>query len=107
MPAKERARRRALREAEAAKDQAARDRLAARRRRRKALLRRVTPARRRTGRLFARRSRGERAGIVLLTVLFLGLVWLVIDDLALRLVLTALTVIGLPAIVVAVLGRRT
>ena len=44
---------------------------------------------------------------MIVTLLALGLTWFVLDDLALRLVLTVLIVIGLPAIVVAVLGRRT
>jgi hypothetical protein len=105
--AKERARRRALREAEAARTAAVRERAQARRRRRRALARRLTPTRRRTGRMLPRRSKGERAGIVILTVFVLGLIWLVLDDLALRVALTILVVLGLPAIVVAVLGRRT
>jgi hypothetical protein len=57
--------------------------------------------------MLPRRSKGERAGIAILTVFVLGLIWLVLDDLALRLALTILVVLGLPAIVVAVLGRRT
>jgi Flp pilus assembly protein TadB len=105
--AKERARRRALREAEAAKARAARERVERRRRRRRALLRRLKPADRRTGRLFARRSGGERAGIAVVAVLVLGLIWLVLDDLALQLALTVVVLLGLPAMVVAVLGRRT
>ena len=105
--AKERARRRALREAEAARSAAARARVEARRRRRRALVRRLRPRVRRTGRMLPRRSRGQRAGIAILTVVVLGLVWLVLDDLALRLALTILVVLGLPAVVVAVLGRRT
>jgi hypothetical protein len=105
--AKERALRRAAREAEAARAREQAARREARRRQRRALRRRFTPPTRRTGKAFVRRSSGERAGIVIVTLLALGLVWFVLDDLALRLVLTVLIAIGLPAIVVAVLGRRT
>jgi hypothetical protein len=104
--AKERALRRAAREAEAAKAREQAARREARRRQRRALLRRLRPPSRRTGRAYVRRSAGERAGIVIATLIALGLTWFVLDDLALRLVLTVLIVIGLPAIVVAVLGRR-
>lgn len=82
----------------------------ARRRRRRALVRRLTPRmprRRRTGRLFARRSRFERAGIVALTAVLLAAVWLLVDPLALRLALIALLLLVLPAVVVIALGRRT
>jgi hypothetical protein len=105
--AKERALRRAAREAEAARARADAERREARRRQRRALVRRLRPRSRRTGKAFVRRSSGERAGIVIVTLFALGLVWFVLDDVALRLVLTLLIVIGLPALVVAVLGRRT
>jgi len=105
--AKERALRRAAREAEAERLRAARARAEARRRRRRQLVRRLTPQRRRTGRLFARRSRGERAGIGVVTLLLLGVVWWLVDDLALRLVLTVLGLLCLPALVIVALGRRT
>ncbi|GAA4717001.1 hypothetical protein GCM10023263_67930 [Phytohabitans rumicis] len=104
--AKERARRRAEREALAAKERAA----AERRRRRRAALRRLKPSlprRRRTGRLLARRSRFERAGIVAVTVVLLVAVWLFVDPIALRLALIALLVLVLPAVVVIAFGRRT
>ncbi|MEV4534964.1 hypothetical protein AB0J82_14150 [Asanoa sp. NPDC049518] len=105
--AKERALRRAAREAEAAKLRARRARVVARRQRRRALVARLTPKRRRTGRLLARRTRGQRAGIAVVTLVLLALVWFLVDDVALRLVLTLLGLLCLPALVVVALGRRT
>ncbi|GIF68040.1 hypothetical protein Ais01nite_60750 [Asanoa ishikariensis] len=105
--AKERALRRAAREAEAAKQRARRARIVARRQRRRALLTRLMPRRRRTGRLLVRRSRGQRAGIAVVTLVLLALVWFLVDDIALRLVLTLLGLLCLPALVVVALGRRT
>ncbi|TDB88042.1 hypothetical protein E1091_15455 [Micromonospora fluostatini] len=105
---KERARLRAAREAEQARQRAARERRVARRDRRRALLRRLTPRwrRRRTGRLL-RHSRRERLAIVALTgVAVLG-IWVLVDNLALRLALIALLLLVLPAIVVIALDRRT
>jgi Flp pilus assembly protein TadB len=105
---KERARRRAARLAEAKRQRSARAAAVARRQRRRALVRRLTPRLpdRRTGRLFARRTRVERAGIVALSLAALGVVWLVVEPLALRLALIALLVIALPALVVISLDRR-
>ncbi|MFJ6196388.1 hypothetical protein [Micromonospora sp. NPDC092111] len=104
---KERARRRAAREAEVARERVVRQRKLARRQRRRALVRRVTPQfrRGRTGRL-ARRSRGERAAIVGLTGAALLLIWTFVDDLALRLALVVLLLLVLPAVVVIALDRR-
>ncbi|MEO3923425.1 hypothetical protein ABGB07_06140 [Micromonosporaceae bacterium B7E4] len=106
---KERARRRAVRLAEAERERAVRARTVARRQRRRALLRRLAPRLpdRRTGRLFARRSRGERAGVVVLSAAAVIGIWLLVDDLALRLGLIALLLLVLPAVVVIALGRRT
>ncbi|MER7419256.1 hypothetical protein ABT346_21160 [Micromonospora peucetia] len=105
---KERARRRAAREAEAARERGVRERQAARRARRRALVRRMTPSlrRRRTGRL-SRHSRGERAAIVLLTLVAMILIWSLVGDLALRIALVVLLLLVLPAIVVIALDRRT
>ncbi|MEV0878453.1 hypothetical protein AB0I85_11565 [Micromonospora echinofusca] len=105
---KERARRRAAREAEAARQRVVRERRAARRSRRRALLRQMTPSLRRgrTGRL-PRHSRGERAAIVLLTLAAMMLIWTFVDDLALRIALVVLLLLVLPAIVVIALDRRT
>jgi hypothetical protein len=98
-----------VRVAAAEREKAARARAVARRQRRRAIVRRLTPrlTRRRTGRLFARRSAGQRAGVVVLSLALLAVVWLLVDDPALRLLLIALAVLGLPAVVVIALGRRT
>ncbi|MEJ3747748.1 hypothetical protein WEI85_31205 [Actinomycetes bacterium KLBMP 9797] len=103
---KERAKRRAERAAVVARERA----VAERRRQRRAALRRLRPSlprRRRTGRLFARRSRAQRAGIAALTVVLLALVWLLVEPVALRIALIALSLLVLPAVVVIALGRRT
>jgi Flp pilus assembly protein TadB len=103
---KERAKRRAERLAVLEKEKAARARKVARRQRRRALVRSLTPQRRSSGRLY-RRSRGQRIGIVVVPVLASAAVWLLVPDLALRIVLTAMIVLVLPALVVVALGRRT
>jgi hypothetical protein len=105
---KERAIRRAAREAEAATARAARERAAARRARRRAVAQRIVPRRpdRRVGKLFPRRSRAERTFIVVLFALSVFVVWITVDDLATRIALTATLVIVAPAIVVLALGRR-
>jgi len=105
---KERAIRRAAREAEAAAARAARERTAARRAKRCAMVGRLTPHRpdRRVGRLFPRRSRAERTFIVVIFAAAVFLVWVTVDDLATRIALTATLVIVAPAIVVLALGRR-
>ncbi|MEV4822765.1 hypothetical protein [Micromonospora sp. NPDC049274] len=105
---RERARRRAEREAVLARERAVRQRRVARRQRRRAVVRRLTPQLRRgrTGRL-ARHTRGERAAIVLLTGAALILIWTFVDDVALRVALIVLLLLVLPAIVVIALDRRT
>jgi len=105
---KERARRRAAREAEAERLREIRARALARRQRRRALVRQLRPRLldRRTGRIFARRSRGERAGIVGLSLVAVAAIGLFVDDPALRVLLIVLLVLGLPAVVVIALGRR-
>ena len=102
---KERARRRAERLAVLEKEKAARGRRVARRQRRREIVRSLTPRRRSPGRLH-RRSRGQRTGIVVVPVVAAVAVWLLVPDLALRIVLTAMIVLVLPALVVVVLGRR-
>ena len=82
-------------------------RASARRRCRRAVAARLIPKQRRTGRLFARRSRGQRAGVAVVTLVLLALIWFLVDDTALRVVLTLLTVLCLPALVIVALGRRT
>jgi Flp pilus assembly protein TadB len=102
---KERARRRAERVAVLEREKAARARRVARRLRRREIVRSLTPRRRSPGRLY-RRSRGQRAGIVVVPLVAAAAVWLLVPDLALRIVLTAMIVLVLPALVVVVLGRR-
>lgn len=106
---KERARRRAEREAEAARVRAARAARLAGRQRRQALLRKLTPRLKggRTGRMFARRSRAERAGIAVAGAGALLLIWMLVDTIALKVGLTALLVLAMPALVVLTLDRRT
>jgi hypothetical protein len=119
---KERALRRAAREAEAERERVRRSRRTQRAGRRRALLRRLTPARRttrrrallrrltparRTGRLYARRGYAQRVVIALATVAVLAFVWWQFDDLATRLALTALVAVAAPAAVVLTFGRRT
>jgi hypothetical protein len=103
---KERARRRAERLAVLEREKAARARKVARRQRRRELLRRLTPRVGRTGRLYAR-SRRQRVGIVVVPLMAAAAVWLLVPETALRVVLTIVIVMTLPAVVVLVLGRRT
>ncbi|WP_067498189.1 hypothetical protein [Actinoplanes sp. TFC3] len=103
---KERARRRAERLAVLEREKAARARKVVRRDRRRSLVRKLTPQRRSSGRLY-RRSRAQRAGIVVIPLLAAALVWFLVPDLALRLVFIVLIVLVLPALVVVVLGRRS
>jgi len=102
---KERARRRAERLAVLEKEKAARARKVARRMARRRLVRRLTPRKRGSGQLY-RRSRAQRAGIVLIPLIAVAAVLILVSDLALRLVLIALLVLAVPALVVVVLGRR-
>jgi Flp pilus assembly protein TadB len=102
---KERARRRAERVAVLERAKAVRGRKVARRQRRRTLVKSLTPPRRSAGRLYAR-SRGQRAGIVVVPLVGAVLVWVLVPELALRLVLIAMIVLVLPALVVVVLGRR-
>ena len=103
---KERAVRRAARLAEAETARARRDRLQARAAQRRALARRLRPRVGRTGRMFARRSRGQRAAIVTGSLGVLVLVWLLVGSLTLRVAITVLVVLVAPAIVVLAFDRR-
>jgi len=87
------------------REKAARARKVARRQRRRVLVRKLTPRVGRPGRIY-RRSRGQRIGIVLVPLLVAAAVWLLVPDLALRVVLTIVIVMALPALVVVVLGRK-
>jgi hypothetical protein len=105
---KERARRRAERQVQQERDRAARARKVARRDARRRIVRRLTPRLpdRRTGRLYPRRTRTQRAAIVVAAVIVIGLIWLNFDDLATRIALTGLVVLASPALVVLTLDRR-
>ena len=87
------------------KEKSRRARKVARRERRRVVMRRVKPQIRRSGRLY-RRSRRERIGIVVVPALAIAAIWLLVPELALRVVLTILIVLALPALVVVILGRR-
>ncbi|MCU7723523.1 hypothetical protein ODJ79_07350 [Actinoplanes sp. KI2] len=102
---KERARRRAERLAVLEREKVARARKVARRQRRRVLVKRLTPRVGRPGRIY-RRSRGQRIGIVLVPLVAAAAVWLLVPDLALRVVLTIVIVMALPALVVLILGKR-
>ena len=102
---KQRALRRAEREAEQERLRRARERA----QRRRAVLRRLRPRlpqRRRTGRLYARRSRTERIAIVGVGLALLAAVWLWLDWEALRVGLTVLILLVAPALIVLTFDRR-
>jgi len=103
---KERAKRRAVRLAEGERRRTAAQRRESRRARRRAALRAVVPRLGRTGRLHPRRTRAERAAIVLAALLGLGATWYLIDSLTTRIGLTFLILLALPAFVVLTLDRR-
>ena len=106
---KQRAIRRAKREAEAARARAARERAAARKAKRRQMVRRVMPRRpdRRVGKLYPRRSYGERVLIALAAVVAVGLIWTYVASFATRIALTATLLIVAPAIIVVAFGRRS
>ncbi len=81
---------------------------AERRRQRRIAVRRLVPKVKvgRTGKLFARRSRGQRSVIVLFLLLALTLIWLLVDSVAARIGLSALVIVATPALTVLVLDRR-
>jgi hypothetical protein len=54
-----------------------------------------------------RRSRAQRAGIAIIPLVAALAVWLLVPELALRLLLIVMIVLVLPALVVVVLGRRS
>jgi Flp pilus assembly protein TadB len=104
---KERARRRAEREATRAVAQAKRGRLERRRARRRALVRKLTPRRRRRRAwLLGRRSPGQRAAIVGVAIGLLWMVWYFVEPWPLRIAFTILVVLVLPLIVVVTFDRR-
>jgi hypothetical protein len=105
---KERAARRAVRLAQQERERAARERRVARRDARRRIVRRLTPRLpdRRTGRLYPRRTRTQRAAIALAAVVLVGLIWLNFTDLGTRIALTALVALASPALIVLTLDRR-
>ena len=103
---KERARRRTERLAVLEEEKVARARRAARRQRRRALAKKLTPRRKRTGRLHVF-TRAEKAGVAVIPLVAAAAVWLLVPEVALRLVLIAMIVLVLPALTVVVLGRRS
>lgn len=105
---KQRAARRAVREAQEQRVRDARARAVARRNRRRAVVRRLTPRLpdRRVGKLFPRRTRTQRILIALAFAAGVAAVWYSFDDLTTRIALTATLVVVLPAIVVIAFGRR-
>ncbi|MEV6300931.1 hypothetical protein AB0M02_16095 [Actinoplanes sp. NPDC051861] len=105
---KERARRRAERLAVLEREKAVRARKVARRERFRALKRsmKIKPRFGKNGRLY-HRSRRQRIGIVVVSLLAAVAVWVLVPDPALRIILTAMLVLAVPALVVVVLGRRS
>ncbi len=106
---KERAIRRAAREAEEAAVRAKRSRAVARRARGRAIRRKLTPRlpdRGRVGKLYPRRTRGERAIIVVVFAVLVLFIWTYFDDLTTRIALIVTMLIVMPAVVVLAFGRR-
>ena len=105
---KERAAKRAVRLAQQERERAIRERGVVRRDARRRIVRRLTPRLpdRRTGRLYPRRSRTQRAAIALVAVVLVGLIWLNFTDLGTRIALTALVALASPALIVLTLDRR-
>jgi hypothetical protein len=102
---KERAKRRALLEAERAE----RMRRHERKRTRRAAVRRLVPKVRvgRTGKIFPRRTAKQRLIIAILVLAVLTLVWTSIDSLPARIGISAIIVVATPALTVLVIDRRS
>jgi Flp pilus assembly protein TadB len=104
---KERARRRAVREAEAARQKEARERRA----RRQAVVGRLAPGvpalprRRRVAKVWTRRSRSQRATVVAVALAVIVLTFLLTDSWGIRVAVLALALIGTPALTTLALGR--
>ena len=103
---KERARRRAEREAAWKQARANRDRADLRRLKRRALVRKLTPRRRRRAWLLGRRGPGQRAAIVGVAIGLLWTVWYFVEPWPLRIAFTILAVLALPLLVVVTFDRR-
>jgi Flp pilus assembly protein TadB len=103
---KERARRRAEREAAQAVAAAKRQRLDARRARRRSLMKRLTPRRRRTAWGLGRRSPGQRAAVAGVGIGLLLLVWYFVEPLSGRIALSLLILLALPVFAVISFDRK-
>jgi Flp pilus assembly protein TadB len=103
---KERARRRAVREAQRAAQQEARLRREARVARRRALLRRITPRTRRWAWGLGRRSTGQRAFVVGVGLAAVGGVWYFVGSWPARVALWVLVALLLPVIAVVSFDRK-
>ncbi len=82
----------------------------AKRLRRRMFWRKVTlhgMRRRSNGRLFARRSRGERAVIGVVGVLTLVVIWTALPSLALKVMLSLLFLLALPVLIIVAFDRRS
>ena len=104
---RERALRRAAREAETERRRVRHEKARERATRRRALAKRLAPRRGRTGRLYARRALAQRIGIGLVAALAVAAVWWQFEDLATRLALTVVIAVAAPAAVVLTFDRRT
>jgi Flp pilus assembly protein TadB len=103
---KERARRRAEREAARAAAEAARLRRLRRRQRWAALVRRLTPRRRRRAWGLGRRSPAQRAIIAGVGILLLLPVWFLVDSWPNRIGLSVLVLLLLPVVAVVAFDRK-
>lgn len=103
---KERARRRAEREALAEQARAKRERAEARRRRWRSILARFTRPSRRTAKLIPGRSMGERVFIAAIAVGLALVIWSQVEELNTRIGLTVLLVLMLPVLAVLSFDRR-
>ena len=103
---KERARRRAEREAARAIAEAKRLRLERRRARWRQLVRRLKPPDRRRAWLLGRRSAGQRAVIAGIAIGLLWMVWYLVESWPVRIGLSFLVVLALPVVVVMMFDRR-
>ncbi len=104
MASKERALRREQRLADAAARREAAERREQRRRRIRALKPRLPD--RRTGRIFPRRTRTQRAGITIMAIFAVLVVATLVPSWPARIGLIALILLGLPVFVILVLDRR-
>jgi Flp pilus assembly protein TadB len=103
---KERARRRAEREAAKAVAEARRLRRDRRRAWRRRVVRSFKPKVRRRAWLLARRSPGQRALIIGVGIAALGAIWYMVDSWPLRVAFTLLLVLLLPVLVIVTFDRR-